>query len=175
MEEIIAPRQSGLAIPVPEADPLVDVWRRRYDSSAALGVPAHITLLVPFLNPDTIDERVLADLRAIFAGFRRFDFALPRTGRFPDVLYLAPEPAAQFSDLIHILAARYPETPPYGGIYETVIPHLTVAHASDQAVLDQIEHALAPALPITASATEVWLVAQEADGRWRTRSRFPLG
>ena len=37
--------ESALIIAVPEAEPLVKAWRERFDYSAGVGVPAHITLL----------------------------------------------------------------------------------------------------------------------------------
>ena len=166
---------SALAIPVPEAEPLVQTWRTRYDPSAALGVPAHITLLVPFLPPARIDGQVVEDLCAFFAGVAPISFRLARLARFPEVLYLAPEPDAPFTQLITELARRYPETPPYGGVFQEVIPHLTVAHSTDRRVLDDIANALAGFTPIEAFATEVWLVVQDQDGNWHMRHRFPLG
>ena len=42
---------SAFAVKVPAAEPLVGDLRRRYDATVALGVPAHITLLVPFMDP----------------------------------------------------------------------------------------------------------------------------
>ena len=168
-------QNSALAIPVPEAEPLVQAWRARYDPSAALGVPAHITLLVPFLPPARIDGQVVEDLRTFFAGAAPIGFRLARLARFPDVLYLAPEPDTPFTQLITELARRYPETPPYGGVFKEVIPHLTVAHSADRRVLDDIANALAGFTPIEAFAAEVWLVVQDQDGRWHTSHRFPLG
>ena len=44
--------ESALVILVPEAEPLVRPFRHRFDPSAALGVPAHITLLYPFIAPE---------------------------------------------------------------------------------------------------------------------------
>ena len=166
---------SALMIPVPGAEPLVQAWRARYDPSAAMDVPAHITLLVPFLPPDRIDGQVVEELHSFFAGAAPFSFRLARLARFPEVLYLAPEPEAPFTQLITALARRYPETPPYGGAFEEVIPHLTVAHSAEPRVLDAIANALAGFAPIEVLATEVWLLEEEQNGSWRTRYRFPLG
>ncbi len=57
---------TALALQVPEAEELVQEHRMRYEPSAALGVPAHITLLSPFVEPEAIDEE---ELRAFFAEF----------------------------------------------------------------------------------------------------------
>ena len=167
-------RESALLLAVPEAEPVVGPWRRRHDPSAALGVPAHVTLLYPFRSPDRLDAALLAELRAFFATVPPFRFALTALARFPTVLYLAPEPATPFQQLIDALAGRYPDTPPYGGAFTIVIPHLTVAHADDRAVLDHVARALAGFAPIDAFAGEVSLMAEGEDGHWRLHTRFPL-
>ena len=42
---------SAVVVEVPEAEPLVGAWRLRFDPVAALGMPAHVTLLYPFVAP----------------------------------------------------------------------------------------------------------------------------
>lgn len=167
--------ESSLLVAVPEAEPAIGAWRRYRDPSAALGVPAHITLLYPFRPPDTLDAKLFDELRASFAAVRPFRFTLAVLARFPEVLYLAPEPAEPFSRLIAALTRRYPDTPPYGGMFETVTPHLTIAHTADLQMLDRAEEALTDCLPIDALAHEVLLMAQDQDEYWRVRARFPLG
>ena len=112
---------------MPEAEPLVKALRERFDSSAAAGVPAHITILYPFMPPGEITPEVVAELRDFFAQFAAFEFTLPELRRFPEVLYLAPSPAEPFKALTHAVVERYPDYPPYGGGYSEVIPHLTIA------------------------------------------------
>ncbi|HEX5503013.1 MAG TPA: 2'-5' RNA ligase family protein [Thermomicrobiales bacterium] len=167
--------ESGLLVPAPAAEAAVGRWRERHDPSAPAGIPAHITLLYPFVPPGQIDAALLADLRAFFAGVAPFPFALGRLDRFPGVLYLAPEPAAPFRDLIAALSMHYPQYPPYGGKHATIVPHLTVAHAADPAVLDAGMAAVAGALPLAAVADEAVLMEMDPAGRWHTRERFPFG
>lgn len=171
-------RQSALGVLVPEAEALVKPFRERYDPSAAEGVPAHITILVPFKPPVTITADVLETLRQLFAGFRSFTFALTEPRRFPDVLYLAPVPEAPFQALTEAVVERFPETPPYGGVFDHIVPHLTVAHALDREELDRIAQAFAQAvtgkLPVSATVTEVGLL-DNTDGHWQVRANFPLG
>jgi hypothetical protein len=40
---------------VPEAEPAVRHHREHLDANAPLGIPAHITVLFPFMPPETID------------------------------------------------------------------------------------------------------------------------
>src|SRR5579864_841585 len=87
--------QSAILIPVPEADSVVGRWRHEHDPVAAAGVPAHITLVVPWLPPDEISEADLAELDDELEGVKAFDFDLTDVGWFGRrVLWVAPEPAA---------------------------------------------------------------------------------
>ena len=82
---------SGLIIEVPEAEPAVRHHREHLDASAPLGIPAHITILFPFMPPETIGPLALAELEDLFAAAGRFRFQLNRTGWFGDnALWLPP-------------------------------------------------------------------------------------
>lgn len=54
---------SGLIMEVPEAEPAVARHRERLDASAPLGVPAHITVLFPFMAPATIGPALRGPVR----------------------------------------------------------------------------------------------------------------
>jgi 2'-5' RNA ligase len=164
--------RSALIIAVPEAEALVGDWRRRYDS-AALGIPAHVTLLFPFVPAEKADDALLAELSELFAAQPAFAFSLPRVGRFPEVAWLAPEPAAPFRRLTELIYSRYPEHPPYEGIHDEIIPHLTVG-VGDAALQDEIDASLTPHLPIDAEAREVALLVEDESGRWTSGGSFAL-
>jgi hypothetical protein len=85
--------QSAVVVPVPAAEPLVSTWRQRFDSSAAQGMPAHITALYPFLPDERLTDGVLAMLGELCAQSPVLDVQFRHTARFPGVLYLDPEPA----------------------------------------------------------------------------------
>ena len=157
------PRRTALIVPVPEAVPRVSELRLEHDPTAALGVPAHITILFPFAPPDAVDEPSVAD---VLAPFRAFHFELASLEHFDDdVTYLAPRPAQPFSDLIDAVAARWPEHPPYEGTVDTVLPHLTIGYRRLDVSIE---------LPIACVAREVVLIEEDDEGRWRTRRRFAL-
>jgi 2'-5' RNA ligase len=169
---------SALVVLVPEAEALVEAFRAKYDPSAAVGMPAHITLLFPFLHPDEIDLGVQDELRACFAGFPRFHFSLTATGHFePGVLYLVPEPDAPFREITRAIWDRYPQTPPYGGKFAETVPHLTVAQTDGRQQLDPIAEAFASACadkpPVQSTANEVALMDNRS-GRWQVRSKLAL-
>jgi|EndMetStandDraft_8_1072994.scaffolds.fasta_scaffold228378_2 2'-5' RNA ligase len=170
--------ESALVVLVPEAEALVKPFRDRYDPSAALGVPAHITLLYPFRPPDEVGGAVLDELRRGFARFAPFRFALAQIRRFPaEVLYLAPEPDEPFRRLTLAIWDWYSETPPYGGKWPDIVPHLSVASLADEQQLDRIADEFAQAsrgiLPIRATATDVALMDNRS-GRWQVRATFGL-
>jgi hypothetical protein len=157
-------RRTALIAAVPEAEPAVGAIRLAHDRSAAHGVPAHITILFPFLSPEKIDESAL---REVFANFSAFDFTLDRLERFEDgYVCLRPDPARRFADLTAAVWQRWPECPPYEGAFDEVIPHLTISETP-------IDFELA--LPIAARAHEITLIEEDGPGgMWRTRARFAL-
>jgi 2'-5' RNA ligase len=172
---VTGPRESALIVPVPEAERLVGAWRERYDDSARTGVPAHLTLLYPFLPPEEIGPADLGRLAALFGSVPATRFRLAAFRRFPrGVLYLAPEPDGFLRELTNRIWALYPQRPPYGGMFQHVVPHLTVAQVEDHSVLDRVEADVTPGLPVAAEAKEVWLMLQGDDDRWRAGHTFSL-
>jgi 2'-5' RNA ligase len=171
---------SAIILPVPAAEPLVSGWRRRHDRSAAAGVPAHVTVIAPFLAPERLTEELIAELRALFGPRPAPRPSFTRIGRFAPagdgtgVLYLAPEPADELRALTEAVVARWPEAPPYGGLHVSIVPHLTVAIADD-ATLDRIEHELTDALGDGFAATLDQAVLYLSLGdRWRPHVALPL-
>ncbi|MEV0353089.1 2'-5' RNA ligase family protein [Nonomuraea sp. NPDC050680] len=158
---------------VREAEPLVGGWRRRFDSSARAGVPAHVTVLFPFLDIDRIGPAVIDDLSVLIGEHSPFAVRFDTCRRFPEVLYLAPTPEQPFRALTEAVVARWPEAPPYGGQFAEVIPHLTVAHGQQAQVFHEVEAALTPRLPITAHVSSVSLFVSDGT-RWHQHVEFPL-
>jgi len=162
-----------VVVPVLALEPVTGRWRSRWDPSAAQGMPSHITVLFPFLHATRLDAGIVEELRALCRRREPFDVEFAACGRFPDVLYLAPEPLEPFRALTAQLCDRWPEAPPYGGAYPEVVPHLTVAQGADETTFARIAGVLTPLLPAFARMEEAWLV--EFDGqRWRRRERLPF-
>lgn len=168
--------QSALLIPVPAAEGLVGAARRRHDPGAAAGVPAHVTLIVPWVEPAVLDTdgAVVPALAEELADTKAFDFELTRVCWFDErVLWLAPEPTAPFRVLTNRLAARF-GTPPWAGRFADLVPHLTVGHAGAGGALTPVAESLAPELPVSCRAQEVW--AMVGDGRrWHVHAKVVLG
>ena len=170
--------ESALVVLIPEAEVLVKSFRNRYDPQAALGVPAHVTVLYPFKSPRELTVEVIRNLDELFAKFPGFSASFAESRRFPGVLYLSPEPVETFRHLTGIVTERFPETPPYGGEFADVIPHLTLGQLSDPQKLEEVaaqfELAAKGRLPIQAWVKEIALLDNES-GRWKVRARFALG
>ncbi len=160
-------------VPVPEIESVVSRWRDRFDPSAAVGMPAHITLVYPFLDESQLGDAVVHEVRSQCQAHEQSAVTFERTGRFPGVLYLAPEPASSLIEMTQRVAHRWPEAPPYGGAFDDVIPHATVAHG-DSDLLDSIDAEVNAHLPIRATLSEVALFVFAA-GLWKVRERFPFG
>jgi 2'-5' RNA ligase len=168
--------ESALAVNVPEAERYVGPLRERFDPAAKLGVPAHITVLYPFIPPERITHTIVRRVRDTLSSFAAFDFRLIRIARFPTALYLAPEPAQPFIGLTEGVMRAFPEYPPYGGQYDSIVPHLTVAQAGP-AEHDVAEADLIASLPtqagIEAQCNEVVLI-ENSSGRWEPMHSFRL-
>ena len=167
-----APDVSAVYIEIREAEPIVAEARNRWDS-AGLAVPAHVTILFPFLAPESIDEGVETILREIASAVDSFEVRFDRVGRFTDVVWLAPEPVDPFARLTDAVASRWPDHPPYGGAFEQVVHHLTVADCAPAAILEELERGLAGSLPLAAPVRELTLGVRER-GSWSVRRRYAL-
>jgi len=169
--------ETGLIVPVPEAEPVVGRHRAALDPITAWGIPAHITVLYPFLPPEQIDDEVLGVLRGLFAATPAFEAALTRVAWFgSEVMWLAPHPEERFRGLTRAVFDRFPSAPPYGGAFADVVPHLTVGDRAPLAALEEAAAVIAPHLPIRAAVGTVRLV-EGATGEvpWRTVTECPLG
>ena len=161
--------QSAIIVRVPEAEPVAGSLREQFDPTATLGVPAHITVVYPFVPPAAIDDAILRRVQSAVLGIKVFEFRLDAIGRFPGVVYLAPEPSKPFEELIARIASEFPDSPPYEGQYQSVIPHLTVcsgdaAQAADaeaqlRARLDERGHVLCRCHSLS--------VFENSSGRWK--------
>lgn len=141
-----------------------------------LGVPAHITILVPFMSPERITPSVRARIQAALNDVSCFAFSLNRVGRFPATAYLAPDPAEPFIALTQALVRQFPEYPPFRGEHASIIPHLTVARGDpDEAEAAAAELAASLRLvgPINGYCASVTLL-ENSSGLWKSMQAFSL-
>lgn len=167
---------SAFIAKVPDAERCVRDLRLLYDESARLGVPAHITLLFPFMDSALISDAVLKRAAVAIQTVPSFRFRLSGVGRFPNVAYLAPEPASSFIALTRALASAFPEYLPYRGRHSGIVPHLSVATEHEEGAdyaARQLSAWLQENGPIESTCTSVALL-ENSDGFWREMHAFEL-
>jgi 2'-5' RNA ligase len=161
---------------VPEAEPVVSGVRARHDLSVQLGVPAHVTLLFPFMPPGAVLASVKSSLGGLFAGFESFSVCFAEVCRWPQVAYLMPQPTAPFIALTRGIEAAFPKYSPYEGSHIEIIPHLTVAQGSAAAAekaVEEIAIALGKYGPIQ-SVCKAATLLENSGGPWRVMHTFPF-
>ena len=160
----------GSALIVPVRLPrTLESFRATHVPSAALGIPAHITLIYPFLPAQPLDAAVRRSLVACFARHGAFSFRAAGVHAWPGVLYLRVDPTEPFEALVATLVSAFPGHPPNSGEFPYV-PHVTIAEAPARSMTSLAP----PRADVHGRADRILLIAEGADGRWRTRWQFPL-
>jgi hypothetical protein len=171
--------KAALIVPVPEAEEVVGHYRRILDHTASWPVPAHVTVLYPFVAPEHITEAVIDDVAACLATVPAFTCNFSRIAWFgQEVVWLAPEPDAGFRALTKQVVDQFPECPPYRGAIAAPTPHLTVgsAHLADFIAMQRAAAEIEVKLPIRCQVDRVHLmVGSNVPGSWRSASGFMLG
>jgi 2'-5' RNA ligase len=146
-------------VEIPDAEPTVAELRDRLDANAGLGIPAHVTVIYPFVPAGSVSQ-----------------FRLDRVGWFgEDVVWLGPHDPRPFRVLTERVFAEFPDYPPFEGRFADVVPHLTVGHGHPVAELRAAEEAIRPHLPIEGTVTTVSLMTSGPAGRWRRTGRWTVG
>jgi 2'-5' RNA ligase len=170
--------ESAVLVPVPEAELAVGRHRHRLDRAATWGVPAHVTILFPFVAPSAITGATITALADAVGSVTAFDCEFPATAWFgQEVVWLAPQPAEPFRALTRAVSAAFPDYPPYGGGYDDVVPHLTIGYrpAGEVTELLEAEADVLRWLPVQAHISRVWLMTgRAATGSWQTIAELPL-
>jgi 2'-5' RNA ligase len=172
------PTRTAVIVPVPAVDSLVEEHRRHLDVAASWGVPAHVSVLYPFVEPAQVDDDLVATLAAVLGPVSAFDCRFTRTRWFgKDVLWLDPEPAQPFRDLTAAVWETFPHHPPYGGAHDDVVPHLTIGERRQDSLsaVQAAEQAVQSGLPLSTHIEGVLLIAgTQARNSWRVLHEFRL-
>ena len=170
--------RTAIVVPIPLPAPLEGI-RRHHVDNARLGVPAHVTVLFPFVPSASIRASDLERASAAISATKGFDVAFRSVSTFDPiptkegVVWLAPEPADPFIEMTEALAAAFPEYLPYGGIHDTVIPHLTLANVDVD--LRELSSAAQRELSFERRVDAAVLLVEDEAGRWRVAVQLPLG
>ena len=152
-------------------------WRATRDASdqmAVRGVPAHVTILFPFVPAASLgrEERAaLIDISARRSAFVvRFDAVEQRDA----MVWLVPSDQAPFLELTAAVGRRWPEHRPYGGIHDVLIAHLTLVENDDRTVREEAVSLAREIGPFEAVAGELRVITESNAGTWRTKWRLPF-
>jgi 2'-5' RNA ligase len=165
-------RETALVVLVPSAEEHIVDLRRGLSSD---GMPAHITVLYPFIRRSSITSDDVSLLRRTLGEVEPFTFELSEVGWFEErVLYLVPNPTAPFKEMTQLMAGAFPRYKPYGGEFQEIVPHLTVAEGASVSKLREAARAITELLPIHAEVNVVCLMARDVSGNWEIHTKFDL-
>jgi 2'-5' RNA ligase superfamily protein len=160
---------------VAEAEPVVARLRFQLDPVARLGVPAHVTVLFPFIPASGIRDDVMVRLAALFRPVPAFTHNFVRTAWFGDqALWLDSDAARLFRSLTQLVWSAFPAYPPFEGRFDEVVPHLTIADHGPFEEMQAAERRVQRHLPISAITQTVTLMVEQPSGRWDAAESFPL-
>lgn len=165
---------TAVIVPVPAAEPLVGPLRSELDPAARRGVPAHVTVLFPFVP---IEDGVLAALGEVVRTVPAFTATFAEVGWFgEDVMWLAPRPVEPFVGLTLAVQERFGLVP-YEGRYGTEpVPHLTVGNGAPLPRLRAAAAALGAGLPLQAEINSVRVITgRRSVNSWSTVAELSLG
>lgn len=172
--------RTALVVVMREAEGILAPWRRRHLSSTVeRGIPAHVTILFPFVAARDLDSGLVARIRELYDSIAPFRCELTSIGSFPGYAWLGPEPVDRFLDLMEIAFRAFPDLPPYGEADLDPIPHCTVGAADEPErlaeIVAEVRDGLGPELPISCNVEEVTILEELEDETWRERESVPLG
>ncbi|SDJ99377.1 2'-5' RNA ligase superfamily protein [Actinopolyspora mzabensis] len=164
--------RTGLVVPVPAADEALAPLVERYPQAVRDGVPAHLSVLYPFLAAEELDTGVVTTLRTLFDRQPPLRVVLERCRRQGGFVYLAPEPVDALRELTDGVRRYWPHLVPYEGRYD-MEPHVTVAMGAEEETAVALRREAAESVPLTVELGEAWLVVLRQ--RWQLHERFVFG
>ncbi|ARE73388.1 hypothetical protein B6R96_05125 [Streptomyces sp. Sge12] len=167
------PGTTAVVILLPDAAPLLDAARRIDPALVRHGVPAHVSLLYPFVPEPALTGRDERSVRTLAARFPAADLVLEELVTASGFVGVT---VAELQPIVDAFRARWPGLRPYGGRFGAEpAAHVTVAMgADDPAASAHVRAAVGSLLPLRTRAAAVQLVVLTEEG-WRPRLTAPLG
>ena len=132
------------------------------------GIPAHVSLLYPFVDAVQVTPDLVARLTEDCAGVRGLPVRFARAEARPGIVLTGPEPAGPLAAVARRLWAGWPEHPPYGGQYGPEPDlHVTLALGGSAGIAREAGRGL----PVECVLGAAWLVELTAGG-WRPRAEL---
>ena len=163
---IFAPHEvQGIATPI----------MRQYALESLIRVPAHITLMFPFVSYERLDEASQI-IKSICTSVTPFEITLSGYDQFPGVIFMQPANPEPIKAVFRQIYDAFPLYPPYGGAFgNDLYPHLTVGEFKNED--EQRTIWLPDYAPITFRAERVHLIygVHREPLPWLTYSVIPFG
>ncbi|MFJ3723854.1 2'-5' RNA ligase family protein [Streptomyces sp. NPDC090045] len=158
---------------MPDAAPLLDAAWRVDPALVRLGVPAHVSLLYPFVPESALTGQDEKGVRSLAASFPAADLVLEELVTASGFVGVT---VAELQPMVDAFRGRWPGLRPYGGRFGArPAAHVTVAMgADDPATAARVRTAVGSLLPLRTRAAAVQLVVLTEEG-WRPRFTAPLG
>ena len=167
------PLQSALIIPIELPAPLAAV-RARFGATTSPGLPAHVTILFPFIPVTNLDPSVGAAVMELAAAMEPFRARFDQVQRQDAMVWLLPAQQEPFLELTAAVLARWPAYQPYGGAFNSLIAHLTLVESGGDAITRATSAALEHG-PFEVLVEELQFIGEVESGGWRELDRFRLG
>jgi hypothetical protein len=154
--------------PTPWVPGEVEALRAELDWAARLGVPAHITLLGPFIEPAAIDADVHRRLETVLRAHAPIMVSLDRLELIGDVACLLPGDTRAIAAVQSALHREWPELEPRS------LQHVTVARELNRSGFEAVIERIEPMLPLSGRLDRASLIVGR-NRRASTRATFRLG
>ncbi|MFI9776913.1 2'-5' RNA ligase family protein [Streptomyces sp. NPDC051956] len=163
--------RSALVITLPMANPLLEAAAQVNPALVRKGLPAHVSLLYPFLPAAELTAAVDAEVRGLAASLPAVETDLKDFVVAPRFVAV-PVPALQA--VADAFCTRWPRIAPYGGRFgERPEPHVTLATGATDEEAELVQDRVRPLLPLRVAAWRVDLVVR-TDRDWRLRLTAPF-
>ncbi|MEM7332627.1 MAG: 2'-5' RNA ligase family protein [Chloroflexota bacterium] len=166
---------TGLVIPFPDIEQAIGAYRRAFILPTTFGLMAHLTVIFPFMPRNEMTTAVTETLQALFYQIPPIEYTISGLATFPQVLYLEMDDERPFIELIQAVEREYPKYPSFGGQFESIIPHITIAknETISQSEAEFLKNS-PQFLPVAGVCRTVWLIEKRGDNYQMTHS-FQLG
>ncbi len=170
----VPPGRTAVVIPVPGLDPVLRAVADRWPEAVRAGVPAHLTVLHPFVPAGRLGGGTVERCRRICAAAGPLRVTFERAGVGEAIVSTAPVPVGPAAALARAFTAEWPELPPYGGRFgPDPDPHVTLALGPGAARNAEIAAFVDGFLPVAADLRTAVLVELVERG-WTERAALPL-
>jgi 2'-5' RNA ligase superfamily protein len=167
--------QTALVVLVPEADPALALVAAQYPHLVRPGLPAHVTVLYPWIPASEIDSAALNRCASLAASVDPTKVSFSAVQVHPGILFLEPDQRHIVNRLSQRAQSCWPSLRPYGGKYPDSPPHVTLAlGAMRNDEIEAIRTLVTSLLPMQSRFDALHVVAFDESG-WNGRHRFPFG